>query len=330
MVPDAEVAAPVFFSIIICTFKRTADLLSTLDSVRRMELPDGLAGELIVVDNSRDETTRRALDTFEPIPNLPLITLHEARAGKGHALNTGIGAARGEILLFTDDDVRVPPNWIKGMTRPILQGDADAVVGGIHLAPALLRPWMAPRHRTLLASTEMLNPQAPEALIGANMAVARRVYARVPFIDVEMGCGAPVPTGEDSLFSFQLLVAGYRLVGAFDISVEHHFQARRLSREAFLLRAEVEGCAAAYTAHHWQHQTVRYPFCKWLILRLKLFLKRLTRRAKWMSPEGLPVWELNDTVQLSFLRHYLRERRRPRNYTKEGLIRKDAAASFRP
>ena len=318
-------AASLSVSVILCTFERTADLLATLGSIRQTEMPDGLSAELIVVDSSRTDETRRALHTMgDTIPGLPLRVLHEPRRGKAHALNTGIAAARGEVLLFTDDDVRVPRGWIEAMVRPILSGEADAVAGGIHLAPGLHRPWMEGLHRAWMASTDVHNPQEPESLIGANMAFGRRVLERVPLFDTDLGAGSDLGGCDESLFSFQLRVAGYRIVSAYRCSVEHHFDPSRLERKSMLARARIEGRSWAYIVRHWKHESEPSPARRWVILSLKFQVKRWIR-PRWTAAEGAPAWQLSDLQHLHYLRQYLHERRLPPKYTKHGLVKVNAA-----
>src|SRR5688572_22525521 len=95
------------FSIIICTCHRAESLRRTLQSLADVDVPPGLSGEVIVVDNASPDHTsdvvRRAV-----LPRLSLRYLPEGQKGKAYALNAGIAAARGDILLFTDDDVRPP------------------------------------------------------------------------------------------------------------------------------------------------------------------------------------------------------------------------------
>ena len=313
---------PLTFSIIICSCDHTSDLLATLESIRRTEVPNGMTGELIVVDNSRTDENRRALsEQFDPIPELPLRVLHQTRRGKGYALNVGIAASRGEVLLFTDTDIRVPAGWVWGMTHSILTGRADAVAGGVHLAPELCRPWMQGQHRAWMADTSVLNQQQPEALIGANMALARRVFERVPMFDPELGPGSDLGSCEESLYSLQLREAGYRIVGAFHTSVEHHFDSSRLTRQSFLSRARIEGRCAAYIAHHWKHEIVKHPRWELLLLWCKVWLQRWPERACWPFAEGLPLREMNRRSRLHFVQQYLRERGRARKYSKHGLVK---------
>ena len=126
-------------SIIICTCNRSDDLRQTLDAIGRLTIPNGYQCDLTVVDNASADGTADMIKSFT-LGNMPLRYLLEPRRGKGYAYNAGIAATSGDILLFTDDDVRPPDDWLLGMCGPILSGDADAVAGGLRLAPHLHRP----------------------------------------------------------------------------------------------------------------------------------------------------------------------------------------------
>ena len=128
-----------------------------------------------------------------------LLALYEPQQGKSRALNRALAVAQGDILLFTDDDVILPENWIADMCEPIRQGIADAVAGGLKLGPQIAATGIGRPQRSWLATTEYCQRPHDPPLIGANMAIARRVFATVPWFDPEVGPGA---TGhaEDTLF----------------------------------------------------------------------------------------------------------------------------------
>ena len=144
--------------------------------------------ELIVVDNASTDDTAETVKSCR-LPNMTTRLVYEPRRGQCYARNTGIAVARGEVVLFTDDDIRFPDNWIAGMSEPILSGRADAVVGGVRIAPHLERCWMESTHRTWLAGTQDINPKQPERMVGASMAFARQVLDKVPQFDTELGPG---------------------------------------------------------------------------------------------------------------------------------------------
>ena len=304
-------------SIIICTCNRSLDLERTLAALMTVEVPADLPTELIVVDNASTDDTARVLREAR-LPHLPLRALHEPRPGQSLARNTALAAARGDVILFTDDDVRPPRDWVGAMCAPILAGRAAAVAGGVRLAPHLLRPWMEPEHRGCLANTERLDPVHPAEMVGANMAFSRDVLARVPGFDPALGPGA-LGYGDDTLFGRQILQAGMRLVGALDVAVEHHFDPSRLRRASFLGAMKKAGRSQAYVKHHWEHDPLpdaHYQLAKHTAL---LAWSRLRRRAECRPSEGCPVWEMQRLRSIALYTHFLRERTRPRRYATRGL-----------
>jgi glycosyltransferase involved in cell wall biosynthesis len=303
-------------SVILCTRNNCASLVSTLESFHRLHVD--FTGEVLLVDNGSSDGTWEALGRFAH-PSLPVRRIREENRGLCYARNRALVEAQGDIVAFTDDDVRVSPEWIHSITRPLLEGRADAVVGGISIASHLMRPWMTGMHRAWLASTEALDPEAPAYLIGANMAFVRSVIQKVPAFDVELDPGRLGAWG-DTLFARQLGAAGFRLKGAFDHPIEHHFSAARLSRAAFLRAARIQGRCYAYVQHHWHHEVRQAPRREWL--RKVVGLARLRwDRAHAPATEGVAEAELALVAGLSIERQWLIECRRPRNYEKHGLKR---------
>jgi glycosyltransferase involved in cell wall biosynthesis len=278
---------------------------------------------LIVVDNGSTDDTAAVARSFSA-PGLAVRYVLEVRRGKGHAYNAGIAAARGRVLLFSDDDMRFPRDWIEGMCAPIFAAEAEAVAGGIRIAKHLERSWMQEMHRLFVGGeTSSLNDKNFE-LQGGSMAIARSVLEKVPAFDPELGPGAETGlwSGEETLFSWQVLQAGYRIKLCQEVCVEHHFDPDRLRRESFIARAIYGGRSRAYLSYHWQHQNI-----KWLRLRywkawLRLKCYRASMRFKSSAPvEGIELPEFDRVCGLHFYRQYLRERRRPRNYARHGLLK---------
>ncbi len=304
-------------SIIVLTRNRLEHLLSTLTSILASEVPHGISCQLLIVDNDPGASARGLVDSLDS-PSFHLSYLHEPRPGKSHACNSALRHATGSILLFTDDDVRVPARWLEGMIAPILQSKADAVLGGIELAEELQRPWMTARHRSVLAATERLNPRDPRALIGANMAVSRRVFERIQAFDVELGPGA-LGFGEDSLLAEQAMVAGFRIAAAFDVVVKHHFGADRLTRRALLNYARKKGQSTAYIDYHWRHEALSFPVLREVVALSRLVLWRLSHIAALRSDEGLSEAEMLLVRSYHRFRHFRKLTGTRRHYERFGL-----------
>ena len=205
-------------SIIICTRDRAEDLRETLQALDETLIPDGLAAEVLVVDNDSRDRTRRVVRQAKVWGKAPRYVF-EPRQGLSFARNTAAATAQGEVLLWTDDDVRPGRAWLEAMCRPILDGKADAVGGRIVLPACLERPWLRPWHRVCLAVDSL--PADDFNLVGGNMAFARRVLDTVPRFDPELGPGG-LGFCDDTLFSLQLRAAGLRLLAAGEDSTALH------------------------------------------------------------------------------------------------------------
>ncbi|HTJ00113.1 MAG TPA: glycosyltransferase family A protein [Dongiaceae bacterium] len=310
-------------SIIIITRNRAAHLRETLVAFQRLQVPRELPAELLVVDNASTDDTAAVIRAAQ-LPQLPVRYLLEPRRGLSNGRNSGLAHTTGELILFTDDDVRVPENWIANLTAPLLSGAADAVAGGVRLAPHLERPWMTPMHRSALACTKEREKQPPHELIGANMAFTRAVIRRVPGFDPELGAGA-LGFKEESLFFKQFQKAGFRLAKQWGLPVEHHFEPNRLLHASFVDTARRRGHSDAYLRHHWSHETVENLAGRTREAAARLAWYRLLHPGNIFLKEGCADWEMSLVRKLHFFRHMAVEQKRPRNYDFEGLIKKDNA-----
>lgn len=290
-------------SIPICTRDRAPSLAQTLESLAATSIPEGETAELIVVDNGSTDATPETV-SGSPVRQMPVRHIFEPRLGLSHARNRALAEARGEILLFTDDDVRVPQDWIERMIQPIRNRSVDAVAGGVELAAHLQRPWQTDVLRTWLVSGF---PPTGD-LWGANMAFHRRVLGKVAGFDTELGAGA-LGFGEETLFAHQLLAAGFRIGGA-DVTVLHHPDERRISEADLLGAAEKRGRSHAYIAHHWHHQKPDRPHIRLAMLRLKRALREMLSRPS----EAPRLWLIFYTWHAGRHAEELRLRGTPRRY----------------
>ena len=304
-------------SIVICTCNRSEHLRQTLVSLATVRVPEEIPAELIVVDNGSTDDTAEVVRQCR-LPNMEVRYILESQRGQCHARNAGVAAAQGEIILFTDDDLRFSPDWIAGMCEPILSGQAEAVAGGVALAPHLRRSWMTQEHQSWLASTASIAQEEQPRMVGANMAFSRKVLEKVPQFDTDLGPGA-LGFDDDTLFAWQLLQAGFRVELALDVCVEHHFEPSRLLRQNFLSSARKMGCSWAYVVYHWRQDSPPMKPRHYLKPVLRLFLWRVRNAASWHEPEGIAETELLLLQRYWFVKQYRREQRKPRHYTRHGL-----------
>jgi glycosyltransferase involved in cell wall biosynthesis len=242
------------------------------------------------VDNASTDNTAEVVKAARLL-NMPVRYTLERQRGQSQARNTGIAAARGEIILFTDDDVRPSQDWIAGMCGPILSGEADAVAGGVMIAPHLRRDWMTQEHQNWVASTGSIAQEKRARMVGANMAFSCRVLEKVPQFDTDLGPGA-LGFSDDTLFTFQLVQAGFLLKFALDVCVEHHFDPSRLGRQNFVSSAQKMGSSWAYIAHHWLQDEPPVTWRRIVNAVLRLLLWRAGNLKHYSKPEGMAEAEM--------------------------------------
>ena len=227
------------YSVVIATYNRAADLSATLQSLAGLR-PDG-PWEVIVVDNNSTDATRDVVEKAAPGFPAPLRYLFEAKQGRSPALNTGILAARGELIATTDDDVRVPSDWLNVAARSLDTLDCDYVGGRV------LPIWGAPPPRWLpnrggkqWAVIALLDyGEAPiefgtRVPLGVNMAFRRSAFDRAGLFDPDTGRRAGTLLGQEVReWCIRARQANVRGFYAPEMRLEHIIPADRLQKSYF-------------------------------------------------------------------------------------------------
>jgi glycosyltransferase involved in cell wall biosynthesis len=206
-------------SVAVCTWNRADLLAATLEGLTRQgPLPDGDAWELVLVDNNSTDGTPAVAERFAG--RLPLRYLREPEQGLSRARNRAAREARGELLVWTDDDVLVDPGWLAAYARAARE-HADAAFFGGPIEPHWLRPpppaWLAANLDALGTAFALrhLGPTRPitgpkEVPFGANMAIRRAALPPEGF-DAALGrVGATLASGEETALLRALLARGER------------------------------------------------------------------------------------------------------------------------
>ena len=226
-------------SIIVCTFNRAESLRDTLRALRGQQIATSRHWDVIVVDNNSKDHTRSVVE--EAQREWPALRYEfEPAQGLSHARNHGIAAARGDVLLFTDDDVLPEPEWLDTTLQGLERYRADACGGFV--APIWETPppaWLTERfHGFLAIRTERTDDypiiQASQAPFGANMAMKRAVFDRVGLFDTNRGRkGNVLASGEDGEMFERILAAGLTAVFLGQSRVHHKVESFRLTKRYF-------------------------------------------------------------------------------------------------
>lgn len=290
-------------SIIICTRDRAESLRKTLQSFHALDIPVDWGVELLLMDDGSQDHTSDVVRSAK-LERIAVRYFAEPRAGKCPALNRALAEARGKVLLFTDDDVCVPCNWVTSMVTPLLADQTDAIAGSVQLNPALRCDWMdATLDEWFAAGTP-----ARGDLWGVNMGIHRRVLDAVPGFDCDLGPGA-LGYAEDTLFALLINRAGFRMsIGVAEVA--HFPDVSRIREENLLRAARGRGASAAYIDHHLMGKNLQIPKLQLAFYRLK---KRI--RLAISTPGQQPrIWLLFYTFYIHYLEKIIELRFMPRRY----------------
>lgn len=109
---------------------------NTIDEIIRRVEAVNLATEIIIVDDGSQDGTRERLQEIASTHPHVHVVLHEINQGKGAAVQTGIKAASGELIIIQDADLEYDPRDYPKLLQPIEEGMAEVVYGSRFLGAA--------------------------------------------------------------------------------------------------------------------------------------------------------------------------------------------------
>jgi glucosyl-dolichyl phosphate glucuronosyltransferase len=227
------------YSIVIATYNRAGDLRDTLNSLASLR-PDG-PWEVVVVDNNSPDATRHVVEEAARTFPVELHYLFEREQGRSPALNAGIRAARGSIIATTDDDVRVPANWLNTAAEGLAQLECDYVGGKVQPIWGAPRPAWIPNHGGKQWAAIALLDYGAEPIefgsrvpLGVNMAFARAAFDRAGLFDPQMGRRAGTLLGQEVReWCIRARRAGVRGFYVPEMALQHIIPADRLRKAYF-------------------------------------------------------------------------------------------------
>lgn len=200
-----------FVSIIIPTYNEASDIRETLDSLIALDYRDK---EIIVVDASKDETPQIVRGYASE--QVRLINQSRGR-GRAAARNEGLFAARGEIVVILNADVRLPKDFIQRILKHYESG-ADYVLVESQITNT---EYNIPRY--LQAMHQWQYPVRPEIEATMNWTEGFSCRREVALAVGGIPEGDPIPllAGEDGWFGENLAAAGYKKEFDRSIVVTH-------------------------------------------------------------------------------------------------------------
>lgn len=205
---------PPSVSVVVCTRDRPLLLLDTIASILE---GDTKPAEIVVVDQSRARDPK-----IEEHANQSVVYISCPGRGLTQARNIGLARARGRVIAFSDDDVRVDPKWLGSLVAAIGAEEERLVAAG-QVIPA-------PPERPGAFTSSYYIDDTPatytgrierDPLGGGNMAMYRSGFDVVGLFDERLGAGGRYPAADDNDFGLRLLEAGFSIVYVPEAIVYH-------------------------------------------------------------------------------------------------------------
>ena len=220
--PAADRAAWPKVSVLVCAYNAADTLDDCLASLAALDYPDY---EVIVVNDGSTDATPAIARRYRGVR-----VIDTPPGGLSVARNVALAHAAGDIVAYTDADVRAHPQWLTYLVQPFLEGDV-AGAGGPNVAPPD-DPWLAQCvARAPGAPTHvMLDDVIAEHVPGCNMAFRREALLALGGFNPIFGCAAD---DVDVCWRFQAVGAEIGFAPAALVWHHHRSSVRAYWRQQF-------------------------------------------------------------------------------------------------
>jgi GT2 family glycosyltransferase len=233
-------------SVIICSYNGERTLPECLEGVRNLDYPNF---EVIVVNDGSTDATDSVVEEFG------FRVIHTENRGLASARNTGMEAATGEIVAYTDSDARPDPQWLSYLAAAF-ERSSHVGIGGPNIPPegdgciaeCVANAPGSPTH-------VLLSDQEAEHIPGCNMAFRKRALKEVDGFDPRFRAA-----GDDVDMCWRLRDRGWTLGFSPAALVWHH---RRDSVRAYWQQQRGYGKAEGQLEEKWPEKYNSLGHLRW-------------------------------------------------------------------
>jgi glycosyltransferase involved in cell wall biosynthesis len=235
-------------TVAICTWNRCSELARTLEQMTRLHVPADVEWELLVVNNNCTDATDEIIKSMSN--RLPIRRLFEPVPGKTRALNLTLSEAKGDFIVWTDDDVLVDEMWLEAFLETARRYPSATVFGGpiepcfaVPPDPKLMAAF--PALASGFCGLDHLAPEGPLAaglyVWGANIACRKAGLGSLTFAEC-LGPRASLHMGgDDKEFIDRVRKTGGEVVWSPGMRVRHSVQASRMTLAYLTSHCEAQG-----------------------------------------------------------------------------------------
>jgi glycosyltransferase involved in cell wall biosynthesis len=226
-------------SVIICSYNRELFIEQALISLLEQDFNKNNF-EVIVVDNNSIDNTEQVCKKFiENHPGYNFYYLTEKQQGSSPARNKGASLAKGELLIFMDDDAVAEKEFLKNTWK--FYSDNKTVQGfGGRIIPRYIPAepkWMSKYVSALVGNFKygdsVVEFEPNKYPLESNMAVTKKAFDEVGGFNTALPGvkGKLRITGEGKDFYFRVKEKRYRIFYVPDMVVHHVVEVEKLTSE---------------------------------------------------------------------------------------------------
>jgi hypothetical protein len=229
---------------------------------------------IVVINGLKDGAITEAVSQF------PVRLLNEPTRGVSIARNHAISQAKGDVLIFVDDDILVSPGWLEEIVKGFQDPQVCCVTGRV--IPAGPLSLTNERSNRYYMSERALNkwtldksdPDWYQHILGEPVGFGCNMAFRTSFLETyssfppDLGAGSLIGGGDEFYMYLQVVKRGFRLLHNPAAAVTHVFDAnigKQKARNAQLYAGSVAFALKLLL----EEKALRMATARWLFSGLK-------------------------------------------------------------
>jgi len=228
-------------TVIICTYNRAKYIGNLLESIAANDL-DKKEYEILLVDNNCTDNTREICEAFAAAHHdVQFRYTNESEQGLSAARNRGIKEAKGDVLVYVDDDALVDTWYLRTIAEYMSVHPEISAIGGkiLPLYETEEPKWMSPYTKTLLTAWMDFGDEVrpfPRGKFpgGGNSAYRAVVFQKVGLFNTELGRkGNSLMGAEEKDIYDKMNAMGMKYMYVPGMMLHHIIPQRKLEQDYF-------------------------------------------------------------------------------------------------
>jgi len=297
-------------SIVIPTNGQSKNLRNALLSLQKQSF-SAKEYEVIVVENGSRGNAKQVVEEINDTYGNNVGYVYEPRPGLHYGRNTGAKVAKGDIVLYTDDDVTTDHHWIEEIYKcyddPNVGAVGGKIVGGWEVEPPEW-VWMFGTKKNIYPLTvidlgEGIFELSKGYIVGANYSARKSVIFEVGGSNPDMFPPHLKYLNGDGECGFidKVRAKGYKVIYNSKAVIEHCITGSRCTKEYFIKRFGDEAIRQVYRIYRNSNGST-IALAKALVRQI-LSLVKYYGKALLFQPKLLAIHRIKLMYYISFLKH---------------------------